>query len=280
MKQKKYEMEQIKSEESGQRTFGRKNRYTILFIASGSGCLITDEEKCVCTMENIIFIKPGNKVKFEYRKNKFPLEIQVLYIDSETLMELSDEQTNLEAAFYVVPFCVKTVHVESETAMLIKSIAKKLFTMPDESGEFAHELYEKSLLSMLLVLALRSCVKEDKQLKESHRKHVVMDDIFIYIKEHLTEDISLERLEQEFYVSRYHIVREFKKMTGETPHAYIVKSRLDLCRKYIEQGKSIREVYELGGFGGYNHFFRAFKKEYGITPMQYYKELQIERRNE
>ena len=63
-------------------------------------------------------------------------------------------------------------------------------------------------------------------------------------------------------------------MTGETPHAYIVKARLDLCRRYIEQGKSIREVYELGGFGGYNHFFRAFKKEYGVTPMQYYKNLQ------
>ena len=104
-----------------------------------------------------------------------------------------------------------------------------------------------------------------------------MDDIFIYIKEHLTENITLERLEDEFYVSRYHIVREFKKMTGETPHAYIVKSRLDLCRRYIEQGKSIREVYELGGFGGYNHFFRAFKKEYGVTPMQYYKNLQIDR---
>jgi len=104
-----------------------------------------------------------------------------------------------------------------------------------------------------------------------------MDDIFIYIREHLTEDISLERLENEFYVSRYHIVREFKKMTGETPHSYIVKSRLDLCRHYIEQGKSIREVYALGGFGGYNHFFRAFKKEYGVTPMQYYNNLQIDR---
>lgn len=87
-----------------------------------------------------------------------------------------------------------------------------------------------------------------------------MDDIFIYIREHLTEDISLERLENEFYVSRYHIVREFKKMTGETPHSYIVKSRLDLCRHYIEQGKSIREVYALGGFGGYNHFLEHLRK--------------------
>ena len=103
-----------------------------------------------------------------------------------------------------------------------------------------------------------------------------MDDIFRYIHEHLTEDLTLEQLEKEFFVSRYHICREFKRMTGQTPHAYIIKARLDLCKKYIEQGKSIREVYELGGFGGYNHFFRAFKKEYNMTPGEYYKSLKIE----
>ena len=277
MGKKDYEMERVKMQESGARSFGKKNQYTIMFVAGGTGYYEVDGEKRSCSMEEIIFIKPGSRIKIEYRKNKYPLELHVLYIGAETLKNLSDEHTSLEAAFYVVPFEVKAVHAESESAMLIKSISKKLYSMPEEEGEFAHTLYEKSLLSMLLVLALRSCVKEDRQRKENHRKHVVMDDIFLYIKEHLTEDISLERLEEEFYISRYHIVREFKKMTGDTPHAYIVKSRLDLCRHYIEQGKSIREVYELGGFGGYNHFFRAFKKEYGVTPMQYYKNLQIDR---
>ena len=48
---------------------------------------------------------------------------------------------------------------------------------------------------------------------------------------------------------------------------------IDLCKKHIEAGKPIKEVYELGGFGGYNHFFRAFKKEYGMTPKEYYESL-------
>ena len=77
--------------------------------------------------------------------------------------------------------------------------------MNNEPPKFAHSLYEKSLLTMILVLALRSSVQDDVQIKKKKKKHVVMDDIFIYIREHLTEDISLERLENEFYVSRYHI---------------------------------------------------------------------------
>lgn len=277
MEKQGYKMEYLKILDSAQRSFGQKKSYTIVFIAGGIGYMHQEDDNIVCTMEDLIFIKPGNKVKLEYRKNKYPLEVYVLYIGEELLRKLSDEETRLDEAFDFVPYQVKIVHSESESAMLIKNISKKLYSMNNEPPKFARSLYEKSLLTMILVLALRSSVQEDVQIKTNKKKHVVMDDIFIYIREHLTEDISLERLENEFYVSRYHIVREFKKMTGETPHSYIVKSRLDLCRHYIEQGKSIREVYALGGFGGYNHFFRAFKKEYGVTPMQYYNNLQIDR---
>jgi len=82
--------------------------------------------------------------------------------------------------------------------------------------------------------------------------------------------MTLERLEKEFFVSREHIAREFKRQTGQTVHRYIVKARLDRCCTLIEQGLPITEVYKTSGFGGYNHFFRAFKKEYGMTPKEYF----------
>ena len=70
-------------------------------------------------MEDLIIIKPGNKVKIEYRRNKYPLELYVLYVGTELLQSLSDENTRLDEAFDIVPFQVKTVHSESESAMLI-----------------------------------------------------------------------------------------------------------------------------------------------------------------
>ncbi len=102
----------------------------------------------------------------------------------------------------------------------------------------------------------------------------------------MVEKISMERPGKmrlstckEFYVSRSHLIREFKKRTGQTVHSYIVQARPDLCRSYMEQGYSITEVYRMGGFGGYNHFFKAFKKVYGMTPKEYCRRHTLENRS-
>ena len=85
-----------------------------------------EDDNIVCTMEDLIFIKPGNKVKLEYRKNKYPLEVYVLYIGGELLRKLSDEETRLDEAFDFVPYQVKIVHSETESAMLIKNISNNI----------------------------------------------------------------------------------------------------------------------------------------------------------
>lgn len=118
-------MEYLKILDSAQRSFGQKESYTIVFIAGGIGYMHQEDDNIVCTMEDLIFIKPGNKVKLEYRKNKYPLEVYVLYIGGELLRKLSDEETRLDEAFDFVPYQVKIVHSETESAMLIKNISKK-----------------------------------------------------------------------------------------------------------------------------------------------------------
>lgn len=261
--------------EATERQFAAGKYYMILYVSRGTSYFEMDGEMKLCSTEDVIILKPGEKTTMHFRGGRYQLQILELRVLPEFLRELSDEETKLEEGFDFVPFKVTVIHADSEASMLIKNIALKLSDMQEEKNPYGQKLYEKNLISMLLILSLRACIGADRVHKSRKRRHIMMDDIFIYIREHLTEDLTLEQLEKEFFVSRYHICREFKRLTGQTPHAYIVKARLDLCRKYIEQGKAISEVYQLGGFGGYNHFFRAFKKEYGVTPMQYYKNLEI-----
>ena len=250
--------------------------FVILAIARGSCYVETGGEERLCGTEEMILIKPGEKIRVCAGGGRHSPELLEIRVRPEYLRELSDKETDLEQGFSFVPFKVAVIRAESAESMQIKNLALKLgeIVTGGEEEEYGRSLFERSLVSMLLILALRACINADKVHLTRRRKHVLMDDIFVFIREHLTEELSLERLEQEFFVSRYHICREFRRLTGQTPHAYIVKSRLDLCRKYIEQGKSIHEFYQLGGFGGYNHFFRAFRKEYGVTPKEYYRNLQ------
>ena len=91
----------------------------------------------------------------------------------------------------------------------------------------------------------------------------------VYIEEHLDEDLPLEKLAEEFYVSKYHIAHVFKDRIGMSIHQYITKKRLALCKEAILGNANISEVYQAYGFGDYSSFFRAFKKEYGISPKDY-----------
>ena len=271
MKNKNYGASSYSFSETTSRHFSSGKYYLSLYIAKGTCHFKVDDEWKYCSTEDMVVIKPGNRTSMTFRGGRHQLEILELRVLPEYLETLSDESTNLLEAFQFVPYEIRVLRVGSNLSMLIKNITLNLVAISFDDKEFGNHLYEKNLVTMALILTVRACIEADQVYRSNKRRHLLMDDVFRYIHMHLTEDLTLEQLEKEFYISRYHICREFKKMTGQTPHAYIVKARLDLCCKYIEQGIPIREVYEKGGFGGYNHFFRAFKKEYHMTPMEYYK---------
>jgi AraC-like DNA-binding protein len=53
---------------------------------------------------------------------------------------------------------------------------------------------------------------------------------------------------------------------GISIHQHIMKKRLHQCKEAIQSGENITKVYQQFGFGDYSGFYRAFKKEYGISP--------------
>lgn len=247
--------------------------YCILIIMSSSCICHWEDQRMLCNVDNIILIKPGLSIDIEYTGRKHPLEILEIGFSSPLLAGLSNDETDLEYCFNIVPYSCIAIRSASQITMLIKSLAQNLITISKQSEEFASSLYKNGLMTMLVVLILRACIYTENHSQASSRKHLLLDDLFIYINTHITEEITLERLEQTFYVSKYHISREFKRQTGTTIHQYIIKMKLDLCKRLIEEGKPINEVYKLCGFGGYNHLFRAFKKEYGMTPKEYFRQV-------
>lgn len=272
-----YKATKLNFQQAGERQLFSGAYYSIVLIPRGSCLFCWDGARHTCGAEDLLLIKPGCAARLEYAGGKYPLEVLWIQYSPALLAQLSSPSTQLGASFNVVPFTCISVRARSEMVMLLKNLAHRMLTLHEQPSAFASDLFEESNLKLFVVLVLRACIQAEFEQRPEARKSFLIDDLFVYIRSHITEEITLEQLEQAFYVSKYHIVREFKRQTGQTVHSYIVKAKLDLCRRYIEEGRPITEVYRLGGFGGYNHFFRAFKKEYGMTPKAYFHGTRIEK---
>lgn len=271
METKKYKVSQITFHNQTSKKITSGAYYSFLFILSGNCQFFNDNIRHRCGFEELLLMKPNTCLELVRTNVSVELVLIKVQYSPELLSELSDEKTNLEVDLNIVPYICTSVHCESEIQSLCKNLCRKLLLQEQEKDEYACPIFEKSILSMLLVLILRACIHAEFKQRPRSRKVFLIDNLFEYIHAHLTEEITLDDLEKQFFVSKYHILREFKKATGQTLHGYIVKNKLELCQKYIAEGLPITEVYKLGGFGGYNHFFRAFRQEYGMTPKEYYK---------
>ena len=124
------------------------------------------------------------------------------------------------------------------------------------------------------ILYINRLVYEQREPQTQAVNTSLYSNLVEYIEQHLDEELSLERLADEFYVSKYHIAHVFKENVGLSIHQYITKKRLSLCQEAIRAKMNITEVYHAYGFGDYSSFYRAFKKEFGISPKEF-RDIQL-----
>lgn len=90
-----------------------------------------------------------------------------------------------------------------------------------------------------------------------------------YIHSHLEEDLSLDALAASFYVSKYHISHVFKENMGISLHQYVLKKRLQACKSELLSGVPITQLYQKFGFHDHSGFYRAFRREFGLSPADF-----------
>lgn len=96
-----------------------------------------------------------------------------------------------------------------------------------------------------------------------------------YIAEHLTEKLTIKTLCNKFFLSKNALYQLFRDELGTTVNEYIIRQRLCLAEEYLKSKSEINvtQVAALCGFSDYNYFIRLFKKQYGVTPLQYRKNV-------
>jgi len=91
-----------------------------------------------------------------------------------------------------------------------------------------------------------------------------------YIDANLGKSVCLDELARLARLSKYHFARSFKQSAGVTPHAYLIKRRVDRARELLsDMSMPLAEVALSAGFSNQSHFTCRFREQIGMTPSSY-----------
>lgn len=93
-----------------------------------------------------------------------------------------------------------------------------------------------------------------------------------YINNNYDIHLNLDLLSHIQFVSKYHLLRLFKKYYGQTPRQYLIDKRIQISKEHLKDGMSVTETCFAIGFESLASFSTLFKTKTGKTPTEFQKE--------
>ena len=116
-----------------------------------------------------------------------------------------------------------------------------------------------------LLCELCSSYIVDRPIVESAANTYVKTTI-TYVRQNLSQPISLEEIAGNVGISKFHLCREFKAFTGKTIVQTINLIRCNEAKRRMENGMTVSEAAQACGFENTSYFSRTFKKLFGMLP--------------
>lgn len=99
-------------------------------------------------------------------------------------------------------------------------------------------------------------------------------DLHAWMREHLHEDLSVERLAEHAAMSPRNFSRAYVAETQTTPAKAVERMRLEAAKAALEHGGSIQEIARKSGFGDVERMRRAFIRLFGAPPASFRRRAQ------
>jgi AraC-like DNA-binding protein len=92
----------------------------------------------------------------------------------------------------------------------------------------------------------------------------------LFIDKNFNGKIELNNIADEAYFSKYHFIRQFKKVYGKTPHQYLTTVRIEKAMQLLSTDMLVSDVCFMVGFESLSSFSGLFKRITGLSPSIYH----------
>lgn len=242
--------------------------YEFYFFLEGKVCMEIANVSYSLRSGDVILIPPHVPHYVSQEDSSIAYRRIVFWISTGYFQQLKNSSNDY---VYLMELAVsKGRYIFHIDAIALNSVLAKAFRLLEEihSDRFGKNT-KITLCVNDLILHLNRTIYELNHPRNQKEEQNLCESLILYIERHLEEELSLDDLAQYFYLSKYYISHLFKETLGMSVHQFITKKRLSICKDAILNGTNISKTYLMYGFKDYSSFFRAFKKEFGMSPKEF-----------
>lgn len=243
------------------------NYYEIVYVLSNSGTqYLIGTRRYLLQRGDIILVPPGIG-----HKPLFPSELAEPY-KRIVIWASTDFFTNLQQllqhdgmdAFPQNLFLLRTAGTSYE--ILSNYFHSGLKEAKEKKPGWEAALYGNT---MQLLTGFYRALNDSGNRPAKAEKPELLDKVVSYIETHIHEKITLADTAARFYVSESTIGQTFQKKMHVSFYHYVTQRRLIAAKAAMPEEPNLELLGEKVGFSDYSTFYRAFKKEFGISPREY-----------
>jgi len=234
--------------------------YQLLYIASGKAHFYFHGVEEIVTAGNMVLYRPKEEQRYYY----YGIDQTEVYWVHFT----GNNVTNILRK-YGIPDQAHVIHTGTSLDY------KRVYLQMIQELKLCRPYYEEVLIHYLdLLLIMISRLQEKKLREKSTYLMNEMDKAVSYFHANYNQSIRIEEYAKEHGMSVSWFIRNFKDYTNSTPAQYILSLRISNAQSLLESTPyNVTEIADIVGYDNPLYFSRLFKKQCGVSPTEFRKQL-------